>query len=500
VVSAGSPGTQALAPGRTLVFESDWVAGEPFFYNLRTHATGRCINDVIDFAELEVDPQGFYDYLDFGFSIGERTPVKDVRFLRYSARLWRGADGRLSVEYLDDPMPPLLGSPSREADVLEMVREGVGAWERSVEGPIALPLSGGLDSRLLALSVGEPGRVRAFTYGTSDVQEKSEEVVKARIVADTLGLAWQRIPLGHFHRYMGEWDDIYGPYVHAHGMYQLEFYHSLLRIMDGPVAVLSGCTGDAFAGSDDETLSLEGIDSPDGETVALAIREMSRLGLYADASQSLLPCDEPAWRRLWAGRPELVDDLRLRVLESQRSYLALLSYLVTAPQALGCSVGAPYMDLDLAAAMLNLPLERRRRRRWLREYFAAAGLGLESRGVTEQVVTLNMQALRLEPLPPLDERLLGEVVRPQYVRWINRGVGRVGRLWEAYWRLGHRPGFRRTVRLLNSAGLREQRSGAYVAYLCLAPIESMLRKRDAARRGTGLPDPATATVSREARR
>lgn len=481
---------EVAAAERTLVFESDWAASEPFFYNVRTGRSGRCINEVIDFAGLEVDAQGFYDYLDFGFSVDERTPVRDVRFLRFASRLWRDAGGRLSVEYLDDPVPALLGRPTSEADVLEMVRELVRGWERSVAGPIVLPLSGGYDSRLLAVSLADRDRVRTFTYGTTDDQSRSDDVVKAQFLAGLLGMSWQRVPIGRFHGHLDEWDALYGPFTHAHGMYQLEFFRAVRGIMGGPSPVLSGCTGDAFAGSDDVALSMIGAAVRDGEAVARCLRETSRVGICADAAQSLLPHGEPAWRRMWAHRPELRGDLRLRVLESQRTYLALLTYLVGVPRALGFEVGAPFLDLALVAAMLDLPPARRVRRRWLRDYFDRAGMDLEALGVRgERTLTLNLQGMRLEPLRPLDEGVLREVVDPSYVRWIDRNVGPLGRGWEWYWRLGRRRGFRRAVKLLTRAGLREQRHAAYTAYLVLRPIESMLRKRDAARAGELLPAP-----------
>ena len=77
-------------------------ASEPFFYDLRSGRAGHRINDVIDPADLEFDPEGLNDYLDFGYCVFERTPVRDVRLLRHSSRVLSGPAG-LRVEHLDDP-------------------------------------------------------------------------------------------------------------------------------------------------------------------------------------------------------------------------------------------------------------------------------------------------------------------------------------------------------------------------------------------------------------
>ena len=142
------------------------------------------------------------------------------------------------------------------------------------------------------------------------------------------------------------------------------------------------------------------------------------------------------------------------------------------------------MTPRLALRLLTLPDELRRKRRWVREVFAGHGLDLEtSEPPSDHRNTLNFQAMRRVPLAPLDETLLREVVRPDYVRWINRTVGTLGLPWELYWRLGWRPGFRRAVSRLQRMGVNDRRLPAYSAYLTLWPVQELLRRRDAARGG-----------------
>ena len=84
--------------------------------------------------------------------------------------------------------------------MLGLLRELVNTWLAAKEGPVVIPTSGGYDSRLLNLLVDDRSRIRAFTYGTSDDQKASLEVVRAAALSRTLGTRWQHIPLMEVHR------------------------------------------------------------------------------------------------------------------------------------------------------------------------------------------------------------------------------------------------------------------------------------------------------------
>ena len=51
------------------VFTSDWLNLHPVFYNTKTLDISHNIKDVIDYCDLELDPEGFNNYLDFGYSV-----------------------------------------------------------------------------------------------------------------------------------------------------------------------------------------------------------------------------------------------------------------------------------------------------------------------------------------------------------------------------------------------------------------------------------------------
>ena len=484
----GAAITQARAEER-LVYESDWLGSRPCFYNLRTGRASPRINDVIDFADLEFDPAGLNDFLDFGFCVFERTPVRDVRLLRHSSRLLRGPGG-LRVEYLDDPTREWFERSSTVDEVVEASSAAVNTAAERATGDVVVPTSGGLDSRFINLLLADRPRVRAFTYGLSDRPERSDEVVKAAELSRLLGFRWETVELGRFHRHLDEWDDLFGPAMHAHGMYQMEFYREVAaRVAPGSV-VISGSCGDTLAGGDDRIVSeLPILDRPDDMLAWFRWAPM-----YADSAASLFPTDRDHWRSQIEQDPRLRTEFRPRVVFLIRQQALFYSYLAAVPEAYGLPCATPFVEAEVARALLTLPWEQRNRRIWQRDLFRRRGLDLEFADLpADWRNTLNLRALRRVPVPPLDVGLLREIVKPEYVRWVNRNVGRVGLPWEAFVRLGWTRGFRRATAALRAAGIDDQRSPAYFAYLTLRPLEALLRRRDRACAGSGEPEPAHAT-------
>jgi asparagine synthetase B (glutamine-hydrolysing) len=462
--------------GRRVLFETDWLASDPVFYHEATGRASRIINDVIDLENLEFDPAGFNNYLDFGYSVFGRTPVKGVRFLPPSSRLVRDRRGALRIEPLQSPVERYLGRVVEENELIDLIAAKIRRWEDSADGAIVVPTSGGLDSRLLNLLVADTSRIRAFTYGTTEPQSDSYEVRRARALAGHLGTRWEHVELGDFHRYFDEWDSLYGVSTHAHGMYQIEFYRKIRERLGGPALVVSGSCGDWFAGSSTLKRECVIVRRPEDLLDCLIVNPT-----HADSSMSRFEGGRDVLSEFFEVERQACVDPLLRVIEIVRSRTILLSYLLRVPESLGFRAFAPYLDPEIALAMLSLPAERRYDRRWQRDYYDERGVGLDDvSGAWHN--TLSFQALRRVPVWPLSERLLGEVVRPDYVRWVNRNVGRRGIPWEWYARLRFRPGFRRLMKAPYGLGLRDQRSPAYYAYLCLRPIEALLRRREAARR------------------
>ncbi|MCU0789300.1 MAG: hypothetical protein MUC91_14155 [Verrucomicrobia bacterium] len=453
---------------RKLIFESDWLGSTPFFYNERTGRTGCSIHDVIDLAGFEWHPEGFNNYLDFGYSVFEQTPVRDVKFLSHSSQLLADPEGRLSVRRLEDPAERLAGKETDEGEVWELIRARIRSWEKSVEGEIVLPVSGGYDSRVLSVMVEEKSRIRAFTYGISNRQEQSFEVIYAQELARRLDYSWTQIPLGMFHRHLDDWDRIYGAFTHAHGMYHIEFYTEILNRVGPGRGLLSGFAGDWFSGAQ-EPVSLKHA----GDLRTLGYTH----DINADSKQSILEDTGQLRDAYWAAYADRLRCPIWQALHRARLKAGLISYLTHVPERLGFKPYPPFADLQVAMAMLNLPAEVRLGRAWQQRFFRRHGLDLESMSLPASARnTLDLQALALLPLPPLEVRLLREVVRPEYVDWINAQLRRSGPGWNRFWRCVPRGSL---GKVLARVGVRDQRLAAYAAYMTLRPIENLIRRRDA---------------------
>ncbi|HYY58739.1 MAG TPA: hypothetical protein VE842_15505 [Pyrinomonadaceae bacterium] len=424
------------------------------------------VNDVIDVDDFEFDAEGFNNYLDFGYSVLGQTPLRDVKFLRHSSRLTRHSDGRIEIEHLDDTVDEWLGRRSHEDDVFHLLYKSVREWEKRVEGEIILPTSGGYDSRLLNLLIEDRSRIRSFTYGISEDQAESYEVVHACKISELLGTRWEQIPLGDYHLYFDEWDRLYGVSTHAHGLYHLEFYHKIAQRVAGNNPFLSGIIGDAWAGS---------VVIPEIKSY----RDVPLLGythgMRADSSMTLLASEPSALESYYLDNKERLASALFRVVESMRFKMVLLSYLMIVPRSFGFAPWSPFLIPQIALSMLTLSPERRHKRLWQKEFFQKHGLDLEFLNLrTSKLNRLHYEAMRRIRIEALDADLLKGVVRPSYVNWINRQVGQQGALWDLMWRIPRIPKVGGALRRL---GVADERERAYFAYLTLKPIEALLKRR-----------------------
>lgn len=401
------------------IWETDWLGSEPVYYNERTGAVSRRILDVIDSAHIELDPEGFNNYLAFGYSVFGQTPLRDIKYLPHSTKLTKTEAG-LSLTSLPDVAEAHLTHATTETEALERFAAAITTWENSFTGEIVLPLSGGFDSRLLNHHVHDKARVRAFTYGTSENSSWSFEVINAKALAHKYHESWEEIPLTNFFSFVPEWEQIYGPATHAHGMYQIEFFSQVAAKVSGGAQVLSGIIGDAWAGS----VKIPPITSP-ATVTPLGYSH----GMHADPAMSLLKSTTSRRDEYFESHQEKLTDPRWRVIESMRFKMVLLSYLLTIPRSLGLTTWSPFLIPEVALGMLTIDPERRKNRQWQRDFFANhPETNVEQHLIKDRKNTLNLKALRTQPpLPPLDVSLLREYVRPGYLEWINTTLARAPR-------------------------------------------------------------------------
>lgn len=109
-----------------------------------------------------------------------------------------------------------------------------------------LPLSSGLDSRLIAGVAADIGaNVDTYAWGGRN----TTDVVYSHHIAKTLGLPWKHVdlPNNFLSKYTPLWADWFGSSMHFHGMYQMCFLDAIASEPTTPV--ICGFMGDVLAGA-----------------------------------------------------------------------------------------------------------------------------------------------------------------------------------------------------------------------------------------------------------
>ena len=404
------------------------------------------------------------NYLDFGYSVLCQTPIKHVKFFPHSSRLIIDDKSKqITIECFDDVLEHWLERTTPEHNVLDLLKTTVVKWEKSVEGEIIIPTSGGYDSRLLNFLISDKSRIRSFTYGISKEQSSSSEVIYAKKISEILGTQWNQIKLGNYHNYFDEWDKLFGISTHAHGMYHIEFYREMRQIIQKEkLPLLSGIIGDAWSGR----VKIGMINS------YLDVGKLGYThGLNADSSFSMFPQNYSMLKAYFERNQEKLKSPIVRVVEAMRFKMPLLSFILVVPKSEGFQPWSPYVLPEIALSMLTISPERRENRVWQRDFFESNGLLVESMDLhADRENYLNHQAINQVPLKLLDANLLREVVQPCYVEWINNH-------WSWFWNLNSLNKLSLFSGFSNS-NIWSRRIKAYGAYLTLKPIENLLRKRN----------------------
>lgn len=205
-------------PYRQKYFTSDWLNIHPVFYNTKTKKVSKNINDVIDKQDFSFDPEGFNNYLDYGFSVFGQTPIKNVKFLDPCQKIIISKTG-IKITNLSDPVSKFSRKQTDIEQVVKILATSLQKWQKKNK-KIILPLSGGFDSRLLLKLLDKSiSDIFSFTYGLSPDQRRSIEVVNAQSEAVNKSISWHQIPLSQFHNYIDEWYQLIGLSTHLHGMY-----------------------------------------------------------------------------------------------------------------------------------------------------------------------------------------------------------------------------------------------------------------------------------------
>lgn len=303
------------------------------------------------------DSLGLGQMLAFGMPLGSRTVHARIRRLPVGMKLiWHRSAG-LRMMPGTRIMPPL---PDRGASVtarcehlLARLHASINAYLPDRSERITLPLSGGFDSRLLAVVLKESGYdLTSYTYG----EKHHQEVRVALRVARQLGLTPNLLSFPD--NRIDPWSQPYRTYIEGEASPALLQISNLLDMPENaPTTLVHGFIGEALAGHHLGWLGDD--DYRDHDTVALGLaRYLMRRAKLDIAQTERLGLDEPTLAA--EIRSQLRDDCEpyqsqmLWDLENrQRRYIAMHLHMLSSR----FHVIAPYYDRGLIEIWLAQPRE-----------------------------------------------------------------------------------------------------------------------------------------------
>lgn len=408
---------------------TDWLCTKPVFYNENTGAISYDMRDVIDYKNLRFNGEGLSNYLKFGYTAFGQTMVDGVRSLDHSSHIVRNEDGSLTITKEED-IAEKLWNPGQmnSGTVFEEIIESTRSWADKLETSddktsklgIVLPLSGGLDSRLLAYSLGGRRDVFAYSYGLSAKQSESFEAVKAGMVAKECDIPFKQIDIYDFLRedYLDRWYKLYGPTVHFHGMYQMNFYDGVMNDLHGQeysnYYLLSGIIGDGWSGN----VYIPEINSAED----MALLGYTH-GMNGNEKACLIPITSGNAQEFWEKNKDKLQDENWRILYAMRFKMQLLHYLLKTPESMGMKSWSPFIDPKISMDMLNLDWSEKKDRLWQKREFEKLKLNIGwEKDKCDYNMVLNVENVLNHRPRPLDVKLLSQVVNPSYVESVNRNI------------------------------------------------------------------------------
>ena len=312
-------------------------------------------------ADPAPDPVALAVFHRFGNLVGNDTPFRHIRVLPPGGRLtWRA--GHATVE--DHTPAPRTLDISREAAVegfIELPRAAIRRFLDSWDGPIALPLSGGRDSRHILLEMAHQGRLpdTALTFHHGG-HVLNAEVQAARAVAARTGVTHRVMGAPRF-RLRDSLRGLLMTQLCADEHAQMMPTHDFLT--GSAYAALDGIGGDILTNPDDDAAGfMERAGRDDFEGIARALmdghaRVNNRHGHSGCAGPLYSPdLDEAATDRMareiraYADWPDPYQAFWF--WHRTRREIAFTGTAVLGGAAM---VDSPYLDPDFVALGLSLP-------------------------------------------------------------------------------------------------------------------------------------------------
>lgn len=392
-----------------IIVENDWLGAIPVYYNSRDMIVSTlCLKTLTD---NELDSEGLLNYFEFGFSILEKTPFANVRFMRFYSSL-KICPAAIDVTNKRDPLLDIeFNDNGKPEEALRKVEDYLSEACGRFTGNIIIPTSGGFDSRLLNIMVKDKKRIKSFTYGGSRKQTDSQEVITAKKLCEMLGVDWQQIILDGYYNYIPQWFKLFGFSTHLHGMYHIDFYEKIRKSLNTADGVfLSGIFADVWAGS----INYEPMNKPDD-----LIKYSYAHGLCVDRKNILQSSPDGVKKSFYDEYKNIINVNKARAVFTIRMKIILISYITSIPEYFGYPVCTPYLNFEIVKAFLEIPEDERKNRIWQKIYFRETGMNIEEMvsGSTHNLIDLiNFRQHNFEFIK---EPFLPEYIKPGFINKVN---------------------------------------------------------------------------------
>lgn len=304
---------------------------------------------------LSVDWDAWAAIVAMRYALGERTPFAEIRRLGPSSTLRRrfGRSRARAHRWPWTEIDPRLDHAEGAEAAAEALRETLA----ELDGELALPLSGGLDSRLLLSTIVSLGRASPLALTVSDDEGARFEQEPAELVARALEVPWEEVGAA-VEDYPADWEE------RARRVEYQFVDHAWLvplarRIESVRGPALDGFALDSLLQTGARFHSPEVIDPPNPRAGTRAL--FDRLRLYGLTHEAL----EPRFQAPLVERSRAQFEAAARPFEGHPSQPVLSLYATRTVRGIsiypsgllgaGAEVLAPAIDDRVATALLSVP-------------------------------------------------------------------------------------------------------------------------------------------------
>jgi len=364
--------------GDTWTLWNDWIGSIPVFHTqLPSGRIASSLEPVVvntaGFSGDDVFLPSLLALLMWGHYFSDWTLFKNLKVVPPDClAIWENADFHYTQNFSVKPSDNRL-----EAGWDDLIDEMYALSKQAISSVLEtqpqwiLPLSSGLDSRLIAGVAADLGTVvQTYTWGPSN----TSDAIHAKSIARVLNMPWKNIDPGnsYFTSYQQLWANLFGSAMHFHGMYQMPFLDSLRNEPPGPI--LSGFIGECLTGYDVKFLvdihaSQHPYQISPNDYLHWTIQELHQL-MTIPIQNSLDELADEVYNLIDAAPGALHHRLRLSILWGRQRYF---TYFQSMLSDYWRGVSTPYLNREYARFSFSLPRavldERVLQQAMLRRYY-----------------------------------------------------------------------------------------------------------------------------------